>query len=512
MGQRPNILFIITDQQRADHVGFAGNSVVLTPHLDAIATTGMQFNNAYVANSICTPNRCSILTGRMPSAHGAASNGISLDWHANTFVKRLKDSGYQTGLVGKGHFQDWGDLPPPFDTENIPETPLRISRQPYPENWNLFETSRAHRAGYVEFPEDFYGFSHVDMVVGHSDFCTGHYLHWLKDKGLDPADLLGTANSKSLSKTTYDKWWQVRQPRMPAELYPSRYIAEKSIDFLKRQSKDEPFFLQVSFPDPHHPFTPPGKYWDMYDPDDMPLPATYGDTHENSTWLAKAYANRSGNLDAIVLPFGPDEDQLKHALAAQYGMISLIDDCVGDIQKSLDELGLADNTIVIFTSDHGEMFGDHHIMLKGTMHYQGCIKVPLVINNPGSAAGQSDSLVSSVDLAQTILDLTDIEEYEGMHGTSLKPLLDSPEDQLRSELLIEDDYPADILRTGHPTRMRTLITPEARLTHYLGSDMGELYDFQNDPDELHNRFSDTSPLRSELGQKLIDQMALVAWP
>lgn len=510
--KQPNILFIMTDQQRADHVGFAGNPVVRTPNLDAIAASGTQFDNAYVANSICTPNRCSIVTGRMPSGHGAASNGISLDWNANTFVRRLRDAGYSTGLVGKAHFQDWGDLPPPFDTEHIPDVPLRTRRTVLPEGWHLYESRKTHREGFVSFPDDYYGFGHVDMVVGHSDTCRGHYEHWLRDKGFDPADLLGTMKSDSPSLDTYDGWWQVRQPRLPAELYPSRYIADRSIEFLKRHDRETPFFLQVSFPDPHHPFTPPGEYWSMYDPAKMPLPSTYDDDHEHSMWLARAYARRTGNLDAVVQPFGPDEDQLRHALAAQYGMISLIDDCVGDIHRALKDLDLADDTIIVFTSDHGDMFGDHHIMLKGTMHYEGCVKVPLIIADPSIEASRRDALVSSVDIAQTMLALAGVDEYEGMHGTSLVPVMNDANASVHDVLLIEDDYPADILRTGHPTRMRTVVSEAGRLTRYLGADVGECYDFEADPEERRNRFGEGTALEQTLARKLVDEMARVSWP
>lgn len=511
MSKRPNFLFIITDQQRADHVGFGGNDVVQTPHLNAISARGMQYNRAYVANSICTPNRCSILTGRMPSAHGAATNAISLDWYSNTFVRRLRDEGYKTALVGKGHFQDWGDLPPPFAQEIIAEVPKRTYRHDYPDDWNTFENMSRHRKERVAFPGDYYGFEHVDMVLGHSDFCSGHYEHWLREKGFDPADLLGTFTPKSPASAVYENWWQVRRPRLPAELYPSRYIAEKSCEYLENVAgKDEPFFLQVSFPDPHHPFTPPGEYWEKYRAADMPLPRTFTDQHAKSTWLARAYAKRAGNIEAGVLPFGPDEDQLRHALAAEYGMISLIDDCVGDIEAKLRELGLADNTVIVFTSDHGDMFGDHHIILKGTLHYEGCIRVPLVIADPGRHPGVSDSLVGSVDLAQTVLEMADVEGYDSMQGISLVPTLDDPGATLREALIIEDDYPVDMLRTGSPTRMRTAITKQARYTRYMDADMGELFDLSDDPDELNNRFGEDGALETAMAEQLINLMTAVS--
>lgn len=512
MSGKPNFLFIITDQHRADHTGFGGNPVVRTPHLDAIAKRGMSFDSAYVANSICTPNRCSIITGRMPSKHGAASNGISLDWYANTFVRRLKDAGYVTGLVGKAHLQDWGDLPAPFETENLPPVRDRSLVYEYPDNWNLHERRSRHRAGYVEYPEDYYGFSHVDMVVGHSDCCTGHYQHWLKDKGFDPSDLLGTMTPASPSLATCSSWWQVRQPRLPEELYPSRYIAEKSARFLKQQAgKDAPFFLQVSFPDPHHPFTPPGKYWDMYRPEDMVLPPTYSDDHKTSTWLARACAKRAGNPEQPVMPFGPDEHQLRHALAAQYGMISLIDDCVGDIVKTLAELHLYEDTVIIFTSDHGDMFGDHHIILKGALHYEGCIRVPLVISDPRRPCDQaSRSLVGSIDIAPTVLELAGVTAYEGLQGSSVVPVLENHNAVVHEALLLEDDYPNDMLRTGMPTRMRTAITKEARYTRYLGADMGELFDLEQDPQELTNLFGESGTSKQAMSDLLVDLMTLTS--
>lgn len=468
----------------------------------------MVFDRAYVANSICTPNRCSIVTGRMPSAHGAISNGISLDWYANTFIRRLRDAGYDTALIGKAHLQDWGDLPPPFEDEVILPSESRSMTQSYPADWNRWEHRGRHMDSFIEFPGDYYGFRHVDMVIGHSDCCNGHYRHWLSQKGVKPDDLIGTMKPDSSALASFDGWWQVRKPRIPVELYPSRYIAEKSVDYLQDASRTgAPFFLQMSFPDPHHPFTPPGKYWDMYDPNEMPLPETYSDPHTSSTFLARACAERRGNLPQPVMPFGPDADQLRHALAAEYGMISLVDDCVGDVLTELERLGIADNTVVIFTSDHGDMFGDHHIILKGALHYEGCIRVPLLIADPRQEqSGRSDALVGSIDLAQTILDMADVAPYEGMHGISLAPLIAGQESGLRESLLIEDDYPNDMLRTGQPTRLRTVVTRQARLTRYVGSQVGELFDLQEDPHELENRYQYDHKRRGQLSDTLIDLM------
>jgi arylsulfatase A-like enzyme len=185
-------------------------------------------------------------------------------------------------------------------------------------------------------------------------------------------------------------------------------------------------------------------------------------------------------------------------------MISMVDEGVGRILGRLTKLGLADETVVVFTADHGDMFGDHGMMLKGGMHYEGCVRVPLLISAPGRRPGVSDALAGSVDLAQTLLELADVPAYHGMQGTSLVPLLDDPAGQVRDSLVIEEDELFDLAGVGAHLRMRTLITGDARLTFYQGSEQGELFDLANDPAELDNRFAepDARTRRAELTERL----------
>ncbi len=180
MPERPNVLFVITDQQRADHVGFAGNSVVRTPHLDALAGRGTVFDRCHVANPICTPNRASLLTGRVPSAHGAIFNDRSLPWSANTFVRRLRECGYQTGLIGKAHFQHGISR----DTVQQSQLPPALS-DPYPEGWDRWEDPDRYLEAPLEIPPDFYGFDHTELVLDHGGVASGHQLHWALAKGGD---------------------------------------------------------------------------------------------------------------------------------------------------------------------------------------------------------------------------------------------------------------------------------------------------------------------------------------
>ena len=307
-------------------------------------------------------------------------------------------------------------------------------------------------------------------------------------------------------------WRQVYQTAIPEEAYPTRYVAERAKGYLEQAAKsDEPFFLQVSFPDPHHPFTPPGRYFEMYDPSDIPLPETFDDPHTDSMPHYQFMRARRGKAPKMwVAAFAPSENQLRHAAAAEYGMISFIDDAVGENLATLEEQALLDNTIVVFTSDHGDMFGDHGIILKAAMHYDGCIRVPLLIAVPDGTGGRTTRLVSSLDLAQTILDLTGIPEYHGLQGASLAPLLKNPDEIIHDHLVIEEDEMFDMLFIGKPFRARTLVTEDARLSLYQHIEHGELFDFDADPLEMTNLFASRNDLRAELTDTLARELMNLA--
>jgi len=199
-------------------------------------------------------------------------------------------------------------------------------------------------------------------------------------------------------------------------------------------------------------------------------------------------------------------------MAAEFGMISLIDDTIARIVAALEATGKAEDTVIIFSSDHGDMFGDHGLMLKHQLHYQGCVRVPLVISQPDKTPGQSDSLVSSIDLAQTILKLTNTEPYYGMQGFDISPLLDDPEQKMRQGVLIEEDEKNDPFGLGHPLRIRTLVTATARLTHYQGMPQGELYNLSDDPLEMTNLWDDANAqtLKMDMLTQLNQEMMRVA--
>lgn len=486
MSDQPNFLFIITDQHRADHTGFGGNPLVRTPCLDALAKRSMQFDRAFVANPICMPNRSSILTGRMPSVHGTRFNGVPLDWASETFVRVLREAGWDTALIGKAHFQNFG-LGAGLIARFFPSSRDAV-RARYAKGWDEYENRARHAEGRVAVADDFYGFAHTDLVLGHGDQCGGHYYQWLVEQGIDPA-----AQGAAFAVDRYEGWQQVYKPAVSQEHYPTSYVEKQSVQYIEDAAlRDNPFFLWCSFPDPHHPFTPPGEYWEMYDPADVELPRTFEDAHGDSLPIYRQRLKHKGSQRGPVQPFAVSADQLRHAAAAEYGMISMLDSAIGRILESLERTGQANNTIVVFTSDHGDMFGDHGMMLKGGMHYEGCLRIPLLISAPGRKAGASSALVSSIDLAQTLLEAAGLPPYHGMQGKSLMPLLEDPTQELRESLLIEEDEILDMAGLGVPLRMRTLLTQTARLTLYDGADAGELFDLEKDPDELRNLFADRS--------------------
>ncbi|MFD4469611.1 sulfatase [Rhodococcus sp. NPDC058505] len=505
-GSRPNIVLIMADQLRADHVGFGGNEIVRTANLDSIAARGTRFDRAYVANPICMPNRASILTSRVPSSHGTRYNGIAVDPDARTFVRSLREAGYRTMLVGKAHFQNIGHQPEMATSARAGSPAADAVDRARDEGWDRWEDLAMHRQGPVRMPADYYGFDRVEVAIDHADYCGGHYEHWLRDQGFDP-----TVRGGDHAAEVSEQWNQVYRPAMPAELYPTAWVGSRSAEMIRSAAHDgEPFFLQCSFPDPHHPFAPPGEYYDMYSPDEVPLPATFDDPHETSMPHVRSKLKNRGSQRGPMSPFSPTEKQYREAAAKEYGAITFIDDAVGTVLAALDEAGVRDNTIVVVTSDHGDMFGDHGLMLKAGLHYEGCVRVPLVVAEPGRNAGVSDALVSSLDIGPTLLDLAGVEGYAGVHGVSLAGVMADPDATVRDGVYIEEDQMFELLPGCGPLQMRTLITDEGRITVYRGTSDGELFLFGDDPGELVNRWHDPAHVdaKSRLLAALVDaQMA-----
>ena len=502
-GRRPNVLFICTDQQRADHAGFMGNQVVATPHLDGLAAQGTVFENAWVSNPVCMPNRSTMITGRLPSAHGVLFNDRSLDWEANTYPRMLRAAGYRTALIGKSHLQHGMSA----DTiVPVPGEPTRWSGRP--SGWDTLEHAERYRpeAG-DDLPEidDFYGFDHVEFSIDHGARVSGHHLRWALDRGARLEDLDVPLGPDAPAARRDGPWWQIYQPPYDEEFHSTNFVADRTTAFIEEAStQGKPWMVKASFPDPHHPMTPPGRWFDRHDPADMELPATIDDPLDGAPEHLKRFQGftplRQRNF---VAPCGAtDPEIVRQAIAATYGMIELIDDAVGRILATVDRVGAGGDTIVVFTSDHGDMMGDHGLLLKGFMHYRGTLQVPLVIKAPGAMPGRSAALASTLDLCPTILDLVGLQPFQGIQGRSLGPILSDPAAVVRRHVLIEDDFPsAAVSRSFVPTKTRTVVTDRAR---YTRNSKGEeqLFDLEADRDEL----ADLSGLDDGLGREMRDLM------
>ncbi len=522
MSDRPNFLFIITDQHRVDHLGCNGHPVLKTPNIDSIAAKGTKFDRFYVATPVCQPNRSTLLTGRMPSLHGVRSNGIPLDMRSSTFTEAMRRNGYATALVGKSHIQNMTGLPamhlrpePKDGYATVRDTMPEAFEQDAEGDYDQEHPDRWQPGKPYDLDLPFYGFEHVDLCTEHSDHVGGHYYVWFKERRPDADELRDRANQFEHDYICP----QAYRTAIPEEFYPTSYIREKSLEYLDARAAaddDRPFFMMASFPDPHHPFTPPGKYWDMYKPEDMELPASfdYGNVEPppHVKW-ARDLRDKGEAVTNSQSAFAVNEREVLEARALTCGMIAMIDDAVGAILAKLEETGLANNTVVVFTADHGDFLGDHGLMLKGPAHFDGVTHVPFIWSEPGAPARSTDALGSTCDIAQTILDRARIEPYNGIQGRSLlNAIVGADDPDAVDSVIVEDDQQRVYFGYSKPPRIRSLITDRYRLTVSRGEEWGELYDLKNDPDEMENLFDDPAhaALRAELFERLAHrQMELV---
>lgn len=488
-----NILFIITDGQRADHLSCYGNPDLRTPNLDQLASEGIRFTNTYCTNPFCMPNRSSIFTGKYPSIHGVRCNGINLNPEIPTFIQTLHDIGYYTYAAGKIHLNWMGS---PYSRKSKSAEMIIPS---------LFEGKKEK----ASMPQPYYGFDEVDLTLGHGDAVAGHYLDWVKKKAPNYFELIKSRVLK-LSEHIYS------DSPISENLHPTNYIVNRTLAFLKRFSEgsfyNKSFFLFCSFPDPHHPVCLPNPFNIMYDTEKIKLPTTLNDidTLRNHSVLKNYLDIYRMNWLRVT-----NEEEVRKFLAYTYGSIAMIDSGIGKILEALNSFGLEKNTIVIFTSDHGDLMGDHGLLFQGPAHYQGYIKVPLIwkvpgMTNPGTI---TDSLASSVDIPKTILNLLNIKSKihpPGIQGYDLSPIMKNPQTKLRDHCIIEEDEDSQRDSYKLPAlRVRTMVTEDNRITVYQGyENTGDLFDLKNDPHELINLWHDENSqhLKNELLTKLLHEL------
>ncbi len=468
-----NVLLITSDQHHWTALG-AVNDQIKTPNLDRLCASGTRFNRAYCPNPTCTPTRASIITGQYPSTHGAWSLGTKLPENAPTVGDAFRAAGYDTFLVGKAHFQPLASAPDQTSVECQP-----ILRDL--DYWRTFNDEQT----------PWYGFDHVELTRNHADegHVGQHYAIWLEEQGLD-------------NWRDYFQDPQTGQPKrvgaweLPAELHYTTWTAERTVALMQESvANDKPFFGWASFHDPHPPYLVPQPWAEMYDPADME-PGTLGENEmellpEHFRLTQEEKPNFSAYQESGFANHGfqshlTDEAEGRREMAIYYGMVSFMDEQIGRILDALDESGLAENTLIVFTTDHGHFLGQHGLWYKGAFHYEDVLRVPFIASWPGQIpAGQSsEALQSLVDLAPTFLAACALPVPGAMQGVNQLSVWKGERNSARDEVIAEFRH--------QPTRvhLRTLITAQHKLTIYRDQPYGELFDLENDPDERRNLWDD----------------------
>lgn len=509
----PSFVLFLTDQHRADYLGCYGHPVLRTPSIDSLATQGVRFERSYVASPVCMPNRASLLTGRMPSVHGVRQNGMSLGRDNVTFVELLRAAGYETVHIGKAHHQNFSGKPPLLrgtqHASSLISPPSELAQARRLEKQTSDDAQEAPgrwETGAVGWTRDYYGFAQADIVIGHADRAAGDYRSWAAAKGVLLSKMAGPENALPHDVSCPQAW----RTAVPEDAYSTSYIAERAIEYLHARAAsgaDDPFLLVVSFPDPHHPFTPPGRYWDMYKPEDMPpLPAFSSPDWVPSSYVAHLINERSAgraNTGAQAC-FAVSEKEAREAQALTCGSVAMIDAAIGGILRELERVDRGD-VVRIFTSDHGDYLGDHRLLLKGPAAYQGVIRVPLIWSDPSAQQGvTTQSLASTIDLAPSILERAGVAPYEGMQGRSFLPHVRGGAPS-RDDVLIEYDHQRALASTGKPPRVHTIVSSRWRLSLWNDLEAGELYDLHEDPNEFRNLWDEPAHAATRL--RLMEALA-----
>lgn len=425
--KRPNILFIYTDQQRWDTIHCAGNAHIQTPNLDKLADNGVLFKNAFCNNPVCMPSRMSMLSGQYPSSLGISCNGIEMPEDVPTLMTILQQYGYHTANIGKLHFKNHSN---------------RDHREPHPP----------------------YGFD--TLILSDEPGCYDDaYIKWVEKQDPDAVEKCRCDTPPAWRGTPINIHPRnTHEPYLfdgPEHLTHTAFVGSEMDHFI-RNHIDQPFFAIAGFYAPHTPLNPPQRFVEMYEQGKLPLPEM--NDGENK--------------------FGLSDAEWQQVKAYYYAMITQVDEEVGRIIKALEETGQLENTVVIFTADHGEHLGDHGLIQKGPPGYDSCSHVPLIFSAPGQIESgiQAEQLVEAVDIAPTVLDFCSVQTPPWFQGRSLLPILQGDKYDERSSVFIEFRSPFGI-------SSKTVRNHKYKLCEIDG-DKELLFDLEKDPNELNDVASD----------------------
>jgi arylsulfatase A-like enzyme len=465
VANQPNILLFCTDQQRFDTIGALGNPHIRTPNVDRLVANGVAFQNAYCQTPICTPSRASFLTGCYASSLHVNRNGNQ--YFPERFQERLisrilKDAGYDCGMVGKFHL-----------SSSYRRVEPRLN-----DGYRHYEWSHAPRN---DWPED-----------QHS------YIRWLRQKGVD-------------FKSEYGKR---RFPDRPAEFNAGIAADYHEVTWCKdyttrwiRGGLNKPWFITVNTYAPHPPFHPPPEFLERMRPDSIPLPLWRQEDAHSQQLISK--------VDFQSKVKDPATYASRMMKAAYYAQVEFVDDAFGQVVKALEETGQIDNTLIIFTSDHGETMGDHGLTHKGCRFYEGLAHVPLIFSWPSRLRKgvRSKALVELTDIVPTILEAVGRPRPDYLHGKSLYPILAGRAERDRHREFARSEY-HDALDLPDHSHANMLRDERYKLVCYHGHPVGELFDLEKDPHEFNNLWTDPRhlALRAELTRLLFDAVMLTTDP
>ena len=474
----PNIIFIMVDQLGAATLNSYGGGVSSTPTLDGWAEEGTRFTRCYASVAVCAPNRATILTGRSLVAHGLTANNLHLDPNTPTYAHALKKAGYRLGGFGKFH-----------------QTSMAL---PLPADMN------------------FLGF---DESVPTEDPRLGPWLEWVAEAYPEyyevalatcwPMPYLSESKRQQRQKA-FDKHlkplreaspWNLMYPSpLPPEVQQTTWITNLGLDFIERhrlEHPDKPFFCHLSYVDPHDPYDPPEPYAHRFDVGDMPdpLPANWLERAPDALLKKRAFAGFEHIAN--------DSAAIRQLRAYFHGSLKFLDDQFARLEQFLRNAHLSETTLIVFTSDHGELLGDHQLITKGVAHYDAGVRCPLIVRGPSiTKGGVSERLTCSLDFFPTFCDWAGLGRRPPLEGKSF-----AAEAQGESR---QDTWDAVTIQSDHcpdvHSSVQSIVTADNwRLTIFDETTYGELFDLTHDPDEAHNLFfdMDASFIKQNLLQRCV---------
>jgi len=438
LSDTPNLLFLMTDHQRADSLGMVQAGVEVTPQLNRLAARSCVFTRAYTTCPLCVPARTALATGVYPTASGVVLNDFAGNQPADArpVHQYLAEAGYDVGHVGVHHLRLRPEL-----RERVP--------------FSLWIDGRSHQ-------------------------------QYLAERGLDATPAEGSDYFQTPVSELVDGEWQERAYSNtnvalwdgPAEAFQDLYWAQQAADFV-REPHDRPFALFVYFWAPHPPLRLPEPYYSLFAPDRIDLP-------ENVGKPARGEPPRRRGAMPAKLAEGISEEQWRRVWAAHLGLVRLADDGVGTLLGALSEAGMADDTFVVFSTDHGDHLGQHRLYQKMEM-YEQAIRLPLLVRGPGVQPRQVEEVVSHLDLFPTLLELTNVGAPEQTDGQSLKGVLEGIE-SLPADRAVFLQYSGN---AGLGPLRRAVVTQRWKYV-YAPNDQPELFDLEADPLEMTNLAADAA--------------------